>query len=119
VATGLEVGTDFHLAFSPERVDPGRTDWTAKTTPKMVGGVTDGGRAAACTLYERAMDKVIAVSSPEAAELSKLLENIFRSVNIALVNELDDDSAERARLVVDFRNPTGENGSLNGRVWKL
>jgi UDP-N-acetyl-D-glucosamine dehydrogenase len=87
-ATGLEVGTDFHLAFSPERVDPGRTDWTTKTTPKIVGGVTDGCRAAACALYERAMDKVIAVSSPEAAELSKLLENIFRSVNIALVNEL-------------------------------
>jgi UDP-N-acetyl-D-glucosamine dehydrogenase len=87
-ATGLQVGTDFHLAFSPERVDPGRTDWTTKTTPKIVGGVTDGCRAAACALYERAMDKVIAVSSPEAAELSKLLENIFRSVNIALVNEL-------------------------------
>jgi UDP-N-acetyl-D-glucosamine dehydrogenase len=87
-ATGLEVGTDFHLAFSPERVDPGRTDWTTKTTPKIVGGITDGCREAACTLYERAMDKVIAVSSPEAAELSKLLENIFRSVNIALVNEL-------------------------------
>jgi UDP-N-acetyl-D-glucosamine dehydrogenase len=87
-ATGLEVGTDFHLAFSPERVDPGRTDWTTKTTPKIVGGVTDACRAAACALYERAMDKVIAVSSPEAAELSKLLENIFRSVNIALVNEL-------------------------------
>jgi UDP-N-acetyl-D-glucosamine dehydrogenase len=87
-ATGLEVGTDFHLAFSPERVDPGRTDWTTKTTPKIVGGITDGCREAACALYERAMDKVIAVSSPEAAELSKLLENIFRSVNIALVNEL-------------------------------
>ena len=87
-ATGLQVGTDFHLAFSPERVDPGRTDWTTKTTPKIVGGITDGCREAACALYERAMDKVIAVSSPEAAELSKLLENIFRSVNIALVNEL-------------------------------
>jgi UDP-N-acetyl-D-glucosamine dehydrogenase len=87
-ATGLQVGTDFHLAFSPERVDPGRTDWTTKTTPKIVGGITNGCREAACALYERAMDKVIAVSSPEAAELSKLLENIFRSVNIALVNEL-------------------------------
>ena len=85
---GLQVGTDFHLAFSPERVDPGRTDWTTKTTPKIVGGVTEACSAAACELYERALDTVIAVSSPEAAELTKLLENIFRSVNIALVNEL-------------------------------
>ena len=85
---GLQVGTDFHLAFSPERVDPGRTDWTTKTTPKIVGGVTEACTAAACALYERALDTVIAVSSPEAAELTKLLENIFRSVNIALVNEL-------------------------------
>jgi UDP-N-acetyl-D-glucosamine dehydrogenase len=87
-AGGLQVGTDFHLAFSPERVDPGRTDWTTKTTPKIVGGITESCRDAACALYERAMDEVIAVSSPEAAELTKLLENIFRSVNIALVNEL-------------------------------
>ena len=87
-AGGLQVGTDFHLAFSPERVDPGRTDWTTKTTPKIVGGITQECRDAACALYERAMDRVIAVSSPEAAELTKLLENIFRSVNIALVNEL-------------------------------
>ncbi|HXV34383.1 MAG TPA: nucleotide sugar dehydrogenase [Gaiellaceae bacterium] len=87
-AGGLQVGTDFHVAFSPERVDPGRTDWTTKTTPKIVGGITDACTAAACALYERALDTVIAVSSPEAAELTKLLENIFRSVNIALVNEL-------------------------------
>jgi UDP-N-acetyl-D-glucosamine dehydrogenase len=87
-AGGLEVGGDFHLAFSPERVDPGRTDWTTKTTPKIVGGVTEACTTAACALYERALDTVIAVSSPEAAELTKLLENIFRSVNIALVNEL-------------------------------
>jgi UDP-N-acetyl-D-glucosamine dehydrogenase len=87
-AGGLHVGTDFHLAFSPERVDPGRIDWTTKTTPKIVGGVTDACTAAACSLYERALDTVITVSSPEAAELTKLLENIFRSVNIALVNEL-------------------------------
>jgi UDP-N-acetyl-D-glucosamine dehydrogenase len=86
--SGLEVGTDYHLAFSPERVDPGREDWTTKNTPKIVGGIT-----AACTergveLYTRALDTVHAVSSTEAAELTKLLENIFRSVNIALVNEL-------------------------------
>ncbi len=86
--SGLEVGTDFHLAFSPERVDPGRTDWTTKTTPKIVGGLTEACTARATALYERALDTVLPVSSPEAAELTKLLENIFRSVNIALVNEL-------------------------------
>jgi UDP-N-acetyl-D-glucosamine dehydrogenase len=87
-ASGLRAGTDFNLAFSPERVDPGRTDWTTKTTPKIVGGVTEACTARACALYERALDTVLPVSSPEAAELTKLLENIFRSVNIALVNEL-------------------------------
>jgi UDP-N-acetyl-D-glucosamine dehydrogenase len=87
-ASGLEVGKDFFLAFSPERVDPGRTDWTTKTTPKIVGGITDACTERAKAFYERALDTVIAVSSPETAELTKLLENIFRSVNIALVNEL-------------------------------
>jgi UDP-N-acetyl-D-glucosamine dehydrogenase len=87
-AGGLEVGKDFFLAFSPERVDPGRTDWTTKSTPKIVGGLTEACTGRACALYERALDTVLPVSSPEAAELTKLLENIFRSVNIALVNEL-------------------------------
>src|SRR3954463_9970564 len=86
--TGLEVGKDFHLAFSPERVDPGREDWTTKNTPKIVGGVTPACTERAVELYSRAIDTVHPVSSPEAAELTKLLENIFRSVNIALVNEL-------------------------------
>jgi UDP-N-acetyl-D-glucosamine dehydrogenase len=86
--SGLEVGKDFFLAFSPERIDPGREDWTVKTTPKVVGGITPACTSRACELYGRAMDKVFSVSSPEAAELTKLLENIFRSVNIALVNEL-------------------------------
>ena len=86
--SGLELGKDFYLAFSPERVDPGRTDWTTKTTPKIVGGVTEACTARATALYERVLDTVLPVSSPEAAELTKLLENIFRSVNIALVNEL-------------------------------
>ena len=86
--SGLEVGKDIFLAFSPERIDPGREDWTVKTTPKVVGGVTAACTDRACQLYRRAIDTVFSVSSPEAAELTKLLENIFRSVNIALVNEL-------------------------------
>ena len=87
-STGLEVGKDFFLAFSPKRVDQGRTDWTVKTTPKIVGGITPACAERAAALYRRAVETVITVSSPEAAELTKLLENIFRSVNIALVNEL-------------------------------
>jgi UDP-N-acetyl-D-glucosamine dehydrogenase len=86
--SGLEAGSDFHLAFSPERVDPGREDWTTKNVPKVVGGVTEASTAAAAALYGSAIDRIHPVSSPEAAELTKLLENIFRSVNIALVNEL-------------------------------
>jgi UDP-N-acetyl-D-glucosamine dehydrogenase len=87
-ASGLTAGEDFHLAFSPERVDPGRKDWTTKSTPKVVGGLTDECTRQALELYASAVDEVVPVSSPEAAELTKLLENIFRSVNIALVNEL-------------------------------
>ncbi len=86
--SGLEVGKDFHLAFSPERVDPGREDWTTKTVPKVVGGIDQASTDAAADFYATAIDSVHKVSSPEAAELTKLLENIFRSVNIALVNEL-------------------------------
>jgi UDP-N-acetyl-D-glucosamine dehydrogenase len=86
--SGLEAGKDFHLAFSPERVDPGREDWTTRNTPKIVGGLTPACTERAVELYSRALETVHPVSSPEAAELTKLLENIFRSVNIALVNEL-------------------------------
>ena len=86
--SGLKVGQDFHLAFSPERVDPGRTDWTTKNVPKVVGGITAACTERAAELYRAAVETVHTVSSPEAAELTKLLENIFRSVNIALVNEL-------------------------------
>jgi UDP-N-acetyl-D-glucosamine dehydrogenase len=86
--SGLVVGQDFHLAFSPERVDPGRTDWTTKNVPKVAGGITPACTEAAAALYGSAIDTVHRVSTPEAAELTKLLENIFRSVNIALVNEL-------------------------------
>jgi UDP-N-acetyl-D-glucosamine dehydrogenase len=86
--SGFTAGTDFHVAFSPERVDPGRSDYTLRNTVKVIGGVTDACARAARELYERVCDEVLVLSSPEAAELSKLLENIFRSVNIALVNEL-------------------------------
>ena len=86
--SGLSAGRDFHLAFSPERIDPGRTDYTVRTTPKLVGGITPACAERARELYALICDEVIVLSSPEAAELSKLLENIFRSVNIALVNEL-------------------------------
>jgi UDP-N-acetyl-D-glucosamine dehydrogenase len=86
--SGLTAGKDFHLAFSPERVDPGREDWTTKSVTKVVGGIDEASTAAAADLYAAAIDDIHRVSSPEAAELTKLLENIFRSVNIALVNEL-------------------------------
>jgi UDP-N-acetyl-D-glucosamine dehydrogenase len=87
-SSGLKAGEDFHLAFSPERVDPGRDDWTTRNTPKIVGGITPACTERAVALYASALETVHPVSSPEAAELTKLLENIFRSVNIALVNEL-------------------------------
>jgi UDP-N-acetyl-D-glucosamine dehydrogenase len=86
--SGLKAGQDFHLAYAPERVDPGRTDFTTETTPKVVGGVDESSTEAAAQLYSSVVDEVHRVSTAEAAELSKLLENIFRSVNIALVNEL-------------------------------
>jgi UDP-N-acetyl-D-glucosamine dehydrogenase len=85
--SGLRVGEDFNLAFSPERVDPGST-WDIREVPKVVGGITADCTTRAAEFYRLAIDQVHAVSSPEAAELTKLLENIFRSVNIALVNEL-------------------------------
>jgi UDP-N-acetyl-D-glucosamine dehydrogenase len=86
--SGLKAGEDFHLAFSPERVDPGRTDWTTKNTPKVVGGLTPACTERAAEFYRAAVDTVVPLSSPETAEMTKLLENIFRAVNIALVNEL-------------------------------
>jgi UDP-N-acetyl-D-glucosamine dehydrogenase len=86
--SGMKAGRDFHLAFSPERIDPGRTDYTVRTTPKLVGGITPACAERARELYELVCERVVVLSAPEAAELAKLLENIFRSVNIALVNEL-------------------------------
>jgi UDP-N-acetyl-D-glucosamine dehydrogenase len=90
-ATGLRVGEDMFLAFSPERIDPGQTSskgWTVENTPKVVGGVTATCTDLAATFYRQITSQVVPVSSPRVAELTKLFENIFRAVNIALVNEL-------------------------------
>jgi UDP-N-acetyl-D-glucosamine dehydrogenase len=86
--SGLAAGSGFNLAFSPERIDPGRTDFTVRTTPKLLGGLTEACAERARELYALICDEVVVLSTPEAAELAKLLENIFRSVNIALVNEM-------------------------------
>jgi UDP-N-acetyl-D-glucosamine dehydrogenase len=86
--SGLKVGVDFFLAFSPERVDPGNPKYNTHNTPKVVGGVTPACTRVTMALYQPAIEKLVAVSSPEAAELVKLLENTFRSVNIGLVNEM-------------------------------
>ncbi|MCL2419936.1 MAG: nucleotide sugar dehydrogenase, partial [Conexibacteraceae bacterium] len=86
--SSLSAGFDINVAFSPERVDPGRTDYTLRNTPKVIGGITETCGDRAAELYGRVCDQIVRVSTPEAAELTKLLENIFRSVNIALVNEL-------------------------------
>lgn len=84
----LKVGEDFFLAFSPERVDPGRTDWTTYNTPKVVGGITPACTEAASAWYSIALETVVQVSTAEVAEMAKLLENTFRMVNISMVNEL-------------------------------
>ena len=85
---GMKVGQDFYLAFSPERVDPGRTDWTTINTPKVVGGVTPDCTEVATAWYCQALQTVVPVSSTEVAEMAKLLENTFRMINIGMVNEL-------------------------------
>jgi UDP-N-acetyl-D-glucosamine dehydrogenase len=87
-ASGMKAGEDFHLAYSPERIDPGRSDHTVANTPKVVGGITGACAERTAEVYGLICEEIVTVSTPEAAELSKLLENIFRSVNIALVNEL-------------------------------
>lgn len=86
--SNLKVGKDFFLVYSPEREDPGNAEFTTKTIPKIVGGVTTSCRKVGKTLYEQIIEKVVEVSSTRTAELSKLLENIYRCVNIALVNEM-------------------------------
>lgn len=84
----LLIGEDFYLAFSPERVDPGREDWTTKNTPKVVGGLTSSCTRMAARFYQSAMENVVEVETAEVAEMTKLLENTFRMVNIGLVNEM-------------------------------
>lgn len=86
--SGLRVGEGFFLAFSPERVDPGNTKWNTRNTPKIIGGMTSNCLEMACALYSHAVERIIPVSSTRAAEMVKLLENTFRSVNIGLVNEV-------------------------------
>ncbi len=87
-STGLKVGEEFFLAFSPERVDPGNTKWQTRNTPKVVGGITPHCLEVALALYQPAIERLVPVSSTEAAELTKILENTFRSVNIGLANEM-------------------------------
>ena len=86
--SGLKIGKDYFLAFAPERIDPGNKVWTIKNTPVVVGGVTEKCTYLTKIFYEKIVDQAFPVSSPRVAEMAKLLENIFRSVNIALVNEL-------------------------------
>ena len=86
--TGLTVGEDFYLCFSPERVDPGNAVWKTKNTPKVLGGVTPACTEAGLAVYDRFIDTMVEVSSTEAAEMVKILENTFRAVNIAMVNEV-------------------------------
>jgi len=87
-STGLKVGVDYFLTFSPERIDPGSKNFTIKNTPKVVGGMEPKSTRLAALLYGHVADKVLEVSTPEVAEMDKVFENVFRSVNIALVNEL-------------------------------
>jgi nucleotide sugar dehydrogenase len=87
-ASGLQAGRDFHLGYSPERIDPGNERWTLETTPKVVSGIDEASLAAVQGFFDRIVETTVPVSSPREAELTKLLENTFRHVNIALVNEL-------------------------------
>jgi UDP-N-acetyl-D-glucosamine dehydrogenase len=98
--SGLTAGEDFHLAISPERVNPGRQDYTLRTTPKIVAGLTPACRERAEGLYGAVCESVVPVSTLEVAEMAKLLEDCFRSVNVALVNEL---AALAARMAIDVR----------------
>jgi UDP-N-acetyl-D-glucosamine dehydrogenase len=87
-ASGLRAGEDFFVVFAPERIDPGNQQFTVKNTPKLVGGLTPESTRLACVLYEACIDDVVPVSSPEIAELAKLVENTFRFINISFINEM-------------------------------
>jgi UDP-N-acetyl-D-glucosamine dehydrogenase len=87
-ASGLRAGDDFYLVFAPERIDPGNTRYNVKNTPKIVGGTTPEATRLGCVLYETCIDEVVPVSSPEIAELAKLVENTFRFINISFINEM-------------------------------
>src|SRR5262249_22050798 len=87
-STGLRAGEDFFLVFAPERIDPGNTRYTVKNTPKLVGGATLESTRLGCLLYAACIDEVVGVSSPEVAELAKLIENTFRFINISFINEM-------------------------------
>ncbi len=86
--SGLRAGEDFFVVFAPERIDPGNQRFTVKNTPKLVGGVNPESTRLACVLYETCIDEVVPVSSPEIAELAKLVENTFRFINISFINEM-------------------------------
>src|SRR5690606_6165066 len=87
-ALGYQVGKDYFLCYSPERIDPGNLVYTTKTTPKIMGGTTRDCIQLGVLMYEQFIDEVVKVSSPRAAEMAKLLENTFRSINIAFINEM-------------------------------
>jgi UDP-N-acetyl-D-glucosamine dehydrogenase len=87
-ASGLRAGDDFHLVFAPERIDPGNTHYTVKNTPKIVGGCSPESTRVGCILYAACIDEIVPVSSPEIAELAKLVENTFRFINISFINEM-------------------------------
>jgi UDP-N-acetyl-D-glucosamine dehydrogenase len=86
--SGLEAGHDFHVGYSPERIDPGNTTWTLANTPKVVSGIDDASLDAIRAFYDTIVERTVVVSSPKEAELAKLIENTFRHVNVALVNEM-------------------------------
>jgi UDP-N-acetyl-D-mannosaminuronate dehydrogenase len=98
-AGGLAVGRDFYLAYSPERVDPGNARNTAATIPKLVGGLDEASLELAAALYGAAVAKVVSVSSCEVAEAAKILENTYRAVNIALVNELKNQAVRLSAVL--------------------
>jgi UDP-N-acetyl-D-glucosamine dehydrogenase len=107
--TGLKAGKDFYMAFSPEREDPGNKHYTTKTIPKIVGGLTPTCRKLACDIYRLGINTVVPVSSVEAAEATKILENVYRCINIAMVNEL---KVVFDRMGIDVWEVTGPDQAL-------